>query len=150
MLLMLVLGFIIPWLTAGYVYKKTPKLFFTVAPFAALIALILNQFGIQLGLWTIHPPSKVVMMDSIFLDLGIFTVSAIWFTYFLYYKQKNPLWVYPLFVLGMTGVEGIAILIHTLTYDEKWNIFYTFLMYLGGFMTIHLITRKLDKLEVYP
>ncbi|MGI8315897.1 hypothetical protein [Halobacillus mangrovi] len=150
MLLIIVLGFVIPWLTAGYVYKRTPKLFFTVAPFAALIALILNQLGIQIGLWTISPSSNVVLIDTIFLDLGIFTISAVWFTYFLYYKKKSPIWVYPLFVLGMTGVEFIATLLHTLSYHEKWNFFYTSLMYLGGFATIHLIIRKLDKLEVYP
>ncbi|MCA1012014.1 hypothetical protein [Halobacillus halophilus] len=150
MLLMIVLGFIIPWLTTGYVYKRAPKIIFTVAPFAALIALILNQLGIQIGLWTIHTSSNVVLLNTLFLDLGIFTVSAIWFTYFLYYKEKQPVWVYLMFILGMTGVETIALSIHLLTYHEKWSVFYTFLMYLGGFIMIHLIIRKLDKINVYP
>lgn len=68
----------------------------------------------------------------------------------MYYKEKQPAWIYPIFVLGMTGVEFTALSIHLLTYHEKWSIFYTFLMYLGGFITIHLIIHKLDKLEVYP
>ena len=150
MLLMIVLGFIIPWLTAGYVYKRAPKIFFTIAPFAALIALILNQLGIQTDLWTIRTSSNVGLLNTIFLDLGIFTISAVWFTYFIYYKKKQPAWIYLIFVLGMTGVEFTALFIHLLTYHENWNIFYTFLMYSGGFITIHLIIRKLDKLQVYP
>jgi hypothetical protein len=89
-------------------------------------------------------------MDSIFLDFGIFTVVSVWFTYILYYKQKNLKWVYIVFVLGMTGVEFIALQIGTLSYDDEWNIFYTFLMYLGGFITIHLLTLKLSKLKIFP
>lgn len=121
-----------------------------MAPVGALIAVTLNQLGIHLGLWKVHPMPKVVLLDSIFLDFGIFTIASVWFSYILYYKHQNPLWIYITFVLGMTGIEFIALQIGTLTYDDEWNKFYTFLMYLGGFITIHLLTLKLAKLKIYP
>ncbi|MGI8314569.1 hypothetical protein [Halobacillus mangrovi] len=150
MLLIIVLGFIIPWLTAPYVYNHAPKLFYTVAPVGALIALTLNQLGIHLGLWKVHHMPMVVLLDSIFLDFGIFTVVSVWFIFLLYYKQKNPLWVYAAFILGMTGIEAIALAIETVSYDEEWNLFYTLLMYIGGFTTLHILTRKLVALKIYP
>ncbi|ARI78625.1 hypothetical protein [Halobacillus mangrovi] len=150
MLLIIVLGFIIPWLTAPYVYKLAPKIFYTVAPVGALIAVTLNQLGIHLGLWKVHHMPTVVLLDSIFLDFGIFTVVSVWFIFILYYKQKNPLWVYPAFIFGMTGIESIALAIETVSYDEEWNLFYTLLMYIGGFTTLHILTRKLVTLKIYP
>ncbi|MGP4070137.1 hypothetical protein [Halobacillus sp. B29] len=143
-------GFVLPWLTGTYLYRKAPKIFYTTAPMTALIAVVFNQAGIHLGLWKVHPMPGVMLLDSIFLDLGIFTIAGAWFTYYYVYKNIKPILVYSLFIGGMAGLEGFALLTETLSYDEEWNFFYTFLMYVGGFLVIGRISKVLKKLHVFP
>ncbi len=93
---------------------------------------------------------EVVLLDSIFLDLGIFTIAGAWFTYYYVYKNIKPILVYSLSIGGMAGLEGIALLTETLSYDKDWNFFYTFFMYVGGFLVIGRISKVLKKLHVFP
>ncbi|UOQ46419.1 hypothetical protein MUN89_08625 [Halobacillus salinarum] len=150
MLFIIIIGFIIPWIPGIYLYKKAPKIFFTTAPITALIAVTINQLGIHMGLWKVHPMPRVVLLDSIFLDLGIFPVVGALFTYFVYYKAYNRYLIHFLFIGGMTAIEYVALLTGTVSYDDEWNILLTLLIYLGGFITIDLVSRKLVKLNVYP
>ncbi|MCP3027720.1 hypothetical protein [Halobacillus sp. A5] len=150
MWLIIVLGFIFPWVFGIYLYKKAPKIFYTNAPITALIAVVCNQLGIHFGLWKVHHMPKVVLLDSIFLDLGIFTIVGAWFTYLLHYKQVKPFRLLSFFIIGMTSLEYIMLVTEQLSYHSSWNIFYTFLMYIGGFTTLYFITEKLVKLKVYP
>ncbi|WP_079478962.1 hypothetical protein [Halobacillus salinus] len=150
MAFIIIVGFVIPWITGIYLYKLAPKIFYTTAPITALIAVVLNQAGIHMGLWEVHPMPAIVLLDSLFLDLGIFTIAGAWFTYMLVYKSVNTLLVYILFIAGMTGLEGLALLVETLEYDDTWNFFYTFLMYVGGFLFIGWISHLLKKLKVFP
>ncbi|MFG6149369.1 hypothetical protein [Halobacillus sp. B23F22_1] len=150
MTFIIIVGFVLPWITGIYLYRKAPKIFFTTAPITALIAVVLNQAGIHIGLWKVHPMPKAMLLDSIFLDLGIFTIAGAWFTYALVYKTIHPFLVYFLFIGGMTGLEGLALLKGTLTYNDDWSYFYTFLMYVGGFLVIGGISKLLIKLNVFP
>ncbi|MFC7322569.1 hypothetical protein [Halobacillus campisalis] len=146
----IIAGFIIPWIFGIYMYRKAPEIFFTTAPITALIAVTCNQAGIHLGLWEVHHMPKVTLADSIFLDLGIFTIAGSSFTYFLAYKKKNRYLLLTLFTLGMTSLEYLSIVMEIVSYSDKWNIFYTFLMYAAGFLTLYFISKKLVKLGVYP
>ncbi|SDI81259.1 hypothetical protein [Alteribacillus bidgolensis] len=150
MIYIILIFFIVPWITGFYLYKKAPKIFFTTAPITALIAITCNQLGIHLGIWEVNHMPTVMLLDSIFLDFGIFTLAGAWFTYFLYYKKLTRVWSYIWFVLGMTLLESITLLVEMVSYDESWNMFYTFLMYLGGFIIIDVVTQKLDKLRIFP
>ncbi|GGF14770.1 hypothetical protein GCM10010954_11680 [Halobacillus andaensis] len=149
MAFIIIVGFVLPWITGIYLYRKAPKIFFTTAPITALIAVISNQSGIHIGFWKVNHMPSVMLLDSLFLDLGIFTLAGAWFTYALVYKNINPFWVYSLFIGGMTCLEGLALLKGTLSYDE-WSLFYTFLMYVGGFLVIGRISKLLIKLNVFP
>ncbi|WP_281975084.1 hypothetical protein [Halobacillus litoralis] len=146
----IIAGFVFPWITGIYLYKKAPKIFYTTAPITALIAVVLNQAGIHMELWKVNHMPTIVLLDSLFLDLGIFTIAGAWFTYMLVYKSINPLWVYVIFIGGMAGLEGLALLVETIKYDQTWNFFYTFLMYVGGFIVIGWIINILKKLKVFP
>ncbi|WP_173918975.1 hypothetical protein [Halobacillus sp. Marseille-Q1614] len=150
MAFIIIVGFIFPWITGIYLYKKAPKIFYTTVPITALIAVVLNQAGIHMGLWKVNHMPTIVLLDSLFLDLGIFTIAGAWFTYMLVYKSINPLWVYIIFIGGMAGLEGLALLVETIKYDQTWNFFYTFLMYVGGFLVIGWIINILKKLKVFP
>mgnify|MGYP005853844677 CR=1 FL=1 len=150
MTFIIIVGFVLPWITGIFLYKKSPKIFYTTAPITALIAVVLNQAGIHVGLWKVNPMPSVMLLDSLFLDLGIFTLSGAWFTYMLVYKTIKPIWVYSLFIGGMTILEGMALLKGTLTYDDEWSFFYTFFMYVGGFLVIGVISKVLIKLKVFP
>ncbi|WP_158737943.1 hypothetical protein [Alteribacillus sp. YIM 98480] len=150
MIYIILIFFIVPWITGIYLYKKAPKIFFTTAPITTLIAITFNQLGIHLGMWEVNHMPTVTLLDSIFLDFGIFTLAGAWFTYFLYYKQLTRVWSYIWFVLGMTALESITLLVDMVSYNESWNMFYTFLMYLGGFMVIDIVIQKLVKLNIFP
>ncbi|GGC77350.1 hypothetical protein GCM10007216_04840 [Thalassobacillus devorans] len=150
MAFIIIAGFILPWVTGVYLYKKAPKIFYTTAPITALIAVVLNQAGIHLGLWEVNHMPNIMLLDSLFLDLGIFTIAGAWFTYILVYKRKHPILVYSLFIGGMVTLEGLALLQGTLSYAQEWSFIYTILMYIGGFLAIGAISRLLIKLNVYP
>ncbi len=150
MLEMIVLGFLIPWITAIYIYRCAPKIFFTIAPIAALIALTINQLGIHAGVWIIHTKTEVYLLHSLFVDLGIITVAAVWFSYLMIYQKRNAALLYLCFPAGMTGVEYVTTLMKLLEYGDQWNFFYTLLLYLWGFITIDWISRKLVKLGIFP
>ncbi|MCA1011477.1 hypothetical protein [Halobacillus halophilus] len=143
-------GFVLPWITGIFLYRKAPKIFYTTAPITALIAVVFNQAGIHMGLWKVHPMPKVILLDSIFLDLGIFTIAGAWFTYYYVYRNIKPIWVYSLSIGGMAGLEGLALLNGILSYDDHWNFFYTILMYVGGFLVIGGISNVLRRLHVFP
>ncbi|TGB03616.1 hypothetical protein [Halobacillus salinus] len=150
MAFIIIVGFVIPWITGIYLYKQAPKIFYTTAPITALIAVVLNQAGIHMGLWEVNPMPRIILLDSLFLDLGVFTLAGAWFTYMLVYKSVNTLLVYILFIGGMSSLEGLAVLVGTVDYDDTWSFFYTILMYVGGFLFIGWISHLLKKLKVFP
>ncbi|MYL71584.1 hypothetical protein GLW00_12010 [Halobacillus litoralis] len=150
MAFIIIAGFVIPWITGVYLYKKAPIIFYTTAPITALIAVVLNQAGIHMGLWRVNHMPSIVLLDSLFLDLGIFTIAGAWFTYMLVYKSINPLWIYIIFIGGMASLEILALLVETIEYNQSWNFFYTLLMYIGGFLIIGWIVNILEKLKVFP
>ncbi len=150
MIYIFLLGFALPWILGVYLYKKAPAILLTAAPATALIAVTINQLGIHLGLWKVNPMPRVILMDSIFLDLGIFPVIGVWFSYLIHAKKYKRIWVYLGFILGMTGLEYGALLKGTVSYNEDWNIFFTLLVYVGGFVIIDVLLSKLEKLKALP
>lgn len=148
MLVIILTFFVLPWITGIYLYQRTPKIFFTIAPITALIAITCNQLGIHLGLWEVNHMPSVMLLDSIFIDFGLFAIVGTWFTYLLHYKEFNRVWLHIWFVLGFTALEGLTLLVEMLSYDKGWNLFYTILMYVGGFIAIDFVTKKLAKLEM--
>ncbi|WP_431802748.1 hypothetical protein [Halobacillus andaensis] len=146
----IIAGFILPWVLGIYLYKQAPKLFFTIAPITALTAVTCNQAGSHMGLWKVHHMPTVVLFDSILLDFGIFTIAGVWFSYLLCYKKKNPVLLLVLFISGMAAIEYISLLLNIVDYNESWSFFYTALMYVAGFIILHMTTNKLEKLGVFP
>jgi hypothetical protein len=55
MLSYIVFGFVFPWIAGGYLYKKNHKVVLTIAPFASVIALSTNEFGLLFDFWDIQP-----------------------------------------------------------------------------------------------
>ncbi|TDL31743.1 hypothetical protein E2R51_10970 [Jeotgalibacillus sp. S-D1] len=139
------LGFILPWITGIFLYRRVPLLFYTIVPFTALIAVACNQLGVQHGLWHLHPHTTVPIYNSLLIDLGYYPITAAWFTYLLYFTTFKRWQAYSLFFLLLNGFELLAILANKVSYHDKWSIIYSLVIYGIGLFAIDFYYFKVKK-----
>ncbi|UOQ44470.1 hypothetical protein MUN89_00280 [Halobacillus salinarum] len=149
MYFIIIAGFIIPWCFGIFLYRKAPILFLTSSLFIALLSLILNQLGIQLGYWAVRPKTEIDLLDSLFLDLGYFAIAGAYFTYFIQYKNYKRIWVYLGTIFILNGLEFLALSTNRVQYCKGWNIGLTFLLYLGGIILLDLYSLKMKKFGIF-
>ncbi|KHE69360.1 CBO0543 family protein [Halobacillus sp. BBL2006] len=139
------IGFLLPWLTAIFIYRRARLLIFTVVPFVALLSVILNQLGIQTEIWTLKPRIDPPIFDTIFINLGYNPIMGAWFAYFIHFKQYNRWLIYLCFIILLVGLELIALSMDKVLYHQQWNIFHTFIVYGIGLCLIDLYYSKFNK-----
>gem|GEM_PF-1125745 len=136
MLINIILGFILPWISGVYLYKRARVLFYTVVPITALFSVTGNQLGVQLGFWLLIPEEKITLINTIFIDFGYNPIIAAWFIYFLYMRQISRWIMYSLFMVILNGLEIYALSIDKIIYDHGWNILYSASTYGMGLILI--------------
>ncbi|MGP4070686.1 hypothetical protein [Halobacillus sp. B29] len=136
MLINILLGFILPWISGVFLFKRARVLLYTVVPFTALFSMAGNQLGVQLGFWLLIPEGKIHLMNTIFIDFGYNPIVAAWFIYFLYYKQIRRWIMYPLFMVILNGFEFYALSVGKIIYDQGWHILYSVIIYGIGLIVI--------------
>lgn len=145
MLLYFIFGFVFPWIAGGYLHRKNHKVVLTIAPFAAVIALSTNEFGLFLGFWDI-PPKETESMNCLPLDLGIYPVLGSLFIHFVQRKILSTWLSLFLFSSFTTVLELIYVLIGKIVYHNGWHITWTFLSYVLvytlGFLYYILLKRN--------
>ena len=141
----LTVGLLIPWIIAIIFCRRTPLLFLTVAPVMALLSITLNQIGMEMKFWTLHPETKYLIFNSINIDFGFNPASAVLFTFMIYMKQWKRWIVYLGFLIFLTGAEELAVIFNKVKYGSHWNIFYTCIAYLLGLILVDLYFHFLKK-----
>ncbi|MEC2133475.1 hypothetical protein P9G84_32005 [Brevibacillus centrosporus] len=149
MLSNIVFGFILPWIAGGLLFKKNPKLVLTIAPFAAVIALSTNEFGLFLDFWDIMP-QETESLNCLPLDLGVFPVLGSLFIHFVQ-RKKLSTWLFLfLFSSFTTVLELTYVLIGKIVYHNGWNITWTFFSYVLTYTLGFLYYILLKKHFVLP
>ena len=130
MILNIIFGFIIPWLTMGmYLYKKDKKIIFYIIPFASLVAFGVNLFGYTLNLFHLEP-LELGILSTFPTNLGYFPLLGGLFIYSIRASSFNNKLKMILFSILSSALEYNFVISGKIVYSENWNIFFTFLSYL--------------------
>jgi len=141
------MGFIVPWIFGIWLYKKKPLIVILIAPIGATVAFVINEWGFNY-FWQFKPVYRNVSFSSLPLDIGLYPVLACFFIYFKLNKRFNMLWLFLLFTLLVTSLEGIGLILGKVEYFNGWNIFLTFIIYLVAYLIIYSYFRILVKYQL--
>lgn len=136
MLINVLVGFVLPWVTILPIIRLHPVFLFTILPFTALISVIGNQVGMQLGWFWLNPDHFIPLSWSLFIDLGYNPAAAVWFTYVLHFNKWKRWAAYLTFLIVLNGLEYVAVMLGKVEYSSAWNIYLTFSSYLIGLVVI--------------
>ena len=147
MIINIMLGFIIPWALGLIILKKNIKIIIIFAPFASMVAFMLNDLGTSLGFWDLEPIiNEDESASALPLNLGIFPVIACLMIYLLLHSNINRIILIISTGIFITTLEAISKAVGYCHYNNGWNIFYTFLSYLTALLLVYLYERFVIKL----
>lgn len=149
MLSYFILGFIFPWILSVYLFKKNKATILTIAPFTAVVALVLNEIGLYFELWDILP-QNTEPINCLPLDLGLYPVLASYYIHCVQRKYLRPWLLLFLNCIVTTALESIYVLIGKIVYHNGWNIFFTFGSYLVGYLFVYLYYLLLRRNKILP
>lgn len=140
----IIFGFIIPWLAALPLIRKSPKTMLLIFPIGAVASLVINSFGFQLGFWDFTPliPNDE-SVSALPLDIGLYPILASYMIWIILFQRDKSLLILFLFVFVTTLLEFGALLIGKVTYGNGWNIGFTFLSYLLAYGIVYLYNKLL-------
>ncbi|WP_085507320.1 hypothetical protein [Thalassobacillus devorans] len=139
------MGFVVPWTIAILICRRVPLLFLTVAPFISLISITCNQLGMEIGFWTLHPQTELLIFNSVNIDFGFNPATGLLFIYMIYFGQWKRWRTYLVFLLILNGAELTALYLDKVRYVHGWNIFFTFITYGIGLIILDLYFNLLNK-----
>lgn len=142
-------GFIIPWLIALHLARKSPKILLLFSPVGAAISFVINAFGFQLKFWDFTPliPDDQ-NVSALPLNVGLYAVLGSYMIWMIHLHRKRTVLILFLFVLCTTILEYIGILVGKVSYGNGWNIGYTSLSYLLAFSCVYIYFRFLERLRI--
>jgi len=140
----IVIGFVVPWLLAIYLMRKSSIIILITLPITSLVAILSNTFGFQLKFWTFTPLIQgEESISALPLDLGLYPVIACYMVYWIRNSQTNHLVILFVTILFTTLLEYIALLIGKTSYSNGWNIYWTFVSYLVAYVIVYVYYRIL-------
>ncbi|WP_141500910.1 CBO0543 family protein [Paenibacillus luteus] len=149
MLLNIICGFVIPWLAALFLIRKSPKTLLLIYPIGSVASLVINSFGFQLGFWDFTPliPNDE-SVSALPLDIGLYPILGSFMIWtILLHRNKTALILF-VFILFTTLLEFSALLFGKVTYGNGWNIGFTFLSYLLAFGIVYLYFKLLERFRL--
>lgn len=148
MALNIILGFIIPWFFGIILYKKDKKTLLVIAPFMSVWGFILNTALFYLNFNRIVP----LINDDITtmtLNLGLYPILGCYLIYYIQIKKTSPYIIILIFTFMTTAAEYLGLMFGLVTYDNGWNIGWTFLSYIPPYLTGYWYYCKLRKIGVF-
>ncbi len=142
------LFFILFWIFGLFLFRQEKKIVLIISPFGAMLAHIVNEFGIFFDLWKVTPV-KEGSMSRLPADIGVYAVLSSFMVYLMHYKKFNHYLLIIGFTLITTFLELILVLSGKVLYYKGWNIFFTFFSYLGPYFLIYFFYSYLKKLGVF-
>ncbi|OME78670.1 hypothetical protein BK120_23310 [Paenibacillus sp. FSL A5-0031] len=139
MLYNIIFGFIIPWVLASSMVRKQPILFIVISPVTAIISITINTIGIYFGFWNFKPTFKrIETISDLPMDLGLYAVLGSLLIYTLSKRtfRLHPFIIFLIFCLLTTILEYTALLFGFVAYGNGWNIGWTFISYIIGYLCV--------------
>ncbi|ARI77916.1 hypothetical protein HM131_14130 [Halobacillus mangrovi] len=141
-------GLLLPGIIIGYLFKKNPPLITLMYPIGVAIAFVGSDWGFGF-FWDVSPTFEHNPSLSAFpYKIGYFPLLSCLFGY-IKVKEivKTPLLIF-LFSFITTFMELLAVWSGKILYSNGWNIFWTFVTYLAGFIVAFLYIKILKKYKV--
>jgi hypothetical protein len=148
MLLNIIIGFIIPWLFASFIYFRDRKILFIIAPFASVLSYAINSTAMFLGLWKLYP-FEFGKDSTIPFDLGLYPVLASYLIYLANKSRINNWAVITIITTFTTLLEWLGLLLGRVVYGNGWNLAFTFFSYLIPYLLIYWFYLGLKKAKVF-
>lgn len=147
--IVILLGFIVPWIIGIYLYTKDKKTVAVIAPFSSMLAFVLNEFGIQFGLFQPLPVYELKSFSALFVNAGMFAIEPCIYIYFLRQTKFRPVILNIIISIFATFIEYLLVSAGYIMYSEYWNIIYTYLSFFAAFMIVYLYYLLLVKIKVF-
>lgn len=148
MLINVLIGWVLPWIIAGYFLRKDLSIIVQMAPLASVIAFAFNEVGYHFRLWTVTPVEAGIL-SFLPYNLGIFPVIPCLLIYTTRRTSLSPMLLILLFTGLKTLLESCLLLIEKVNYDHGWNLAWTFVSYLiacslsyGGYLIVESKSSK--------
>lgn len=145
MLLNIIAGFVIPWLFGLIIYRKNKRIILFIAPISAVIAFTTIALEEYMGFWNLYPFDIYDPITALPYCLGLYTVNPSILIYFINDRRFNPYFNIVLITILTTIEEGLGVLVGRVTYDNGWNMGWTFISYLIPYIIIYLFYKYLKK-----
>jgi hypothetical protein len=145
----IIFGFIIPWLVALYLVRKSPKTLLLIYPISGLLSMAINSLGFQMRFWDFTPliPNDE-SVSALPLDLGLYPIIACFMIRTIMLHRNKTALILFLFVLFTTLLEYMGLLIGKVSYGNGWNIGFTFLSYLLALGCVYIYFRILERFRL--
>ncbi|MGI8313874.1 CBO0543 family protein [Halobacillus mangrovi] len=141
-------GLLIPTVIIGYLFKKKPPLITLLYPIGVATGFVGSDWGFGF-FWAVSPVFDHNPSLSAFpYKIGYFPLLACLFGY-IKVKEivKIPLLIF-LFTIITTLLELLAVWSGKILYSNGWNIFWTFVIYLVGFIGVSFYIKVLKKYKI--
>ncbi|MBI6873281.1 CBO0543 family protein [Clostridium aciditolerans] len=148
MILNIIAGFIIPWLTGIILYSKDKRLLLITAPFQSSMAFAINVIGYNKNYWNLYP-FELEHISAIPFDTGLYPILGVWMLYLIKTSKLNAYFIILFFTIATTFLEFLGIVTGRVFYAHGWNIFYTFLSYLLPYVLAYLYYLCLKNNNVF-
>ncbi|WP_028784308.1 hypothetical protein [Thalassobacillus devorans] len=138
------LGLLIPWGILIYLFMKSPLLVILMYPLGVTIAFVANDWGFDL-VWEVKPIYNNPSLSAIPISLGYFPMVT---SIFAYVREKTLIDIWTLilsFSLLTTFIEFLVLWSGKIHYYNGWNILWTYVTYLAGFIVVHVYVNILKK-----
>ena len=149
MVLNIVLGFIIPWVFGIILYLKDKKILLVIAPFMAVWAYAVNETLFHLNFNRFAPLNIHDDLTTMSINLGLYPILGCYLIYYIRTKKTSPYVLIMIFTLMTTIAEYLGLKFGMVTYDNGWNIGWTFLSYIPPYLTGYWYYYQLKKIGVF-
>ena len=149
MALNLILGFALPWGFGIYLYRRDRAIFLVSAPFASVWAFLINSILFNLNFDRFIPLDSSNDLVTMSVNLGLYPVLGSYLVYLIKTQKISPYLLVLIFSVFTTGLEYLGLLFHIVSYQNGWNIGWTFLSYVLPYLMCYWYYRKLNQLNIF-
>lgn len=151
-LIVIVFGFVVPWMVGINLFRKDKKIIMLIAPFMSVLAFIVNVIGFELGFWRLHPVFETVSFTALPVDIGLYPVMGCFMIFIIRKAYYHRFIIILTTALITTICEYVGVVTGFVTYAHGWNIIYTFVSYYIPYNISYLYYLQLQKLGIltYP
>lgn len=149
MILNIILGFIIPWIFGVFLYLKDKKTLLVIAPFMSVWAYTLNEALFHLNFNRFAPLEIKDDLTTMSINLGLYPILGCYLIHYIQIKKVSPYILIMIFTFMTTVAEYLALNFGMVTYDNGWNIVWTFLSYIPPYLSGYWYYNKLKSIGVF-